>query len=117
MTNARIKGVDVRRVKEVVEILGVDMKTEKPITNQLFKWVPSGDYYEFASDRSYVLNKIIGEKGITESSVWEELQRRTAVLEWMKKEGIRFYKDVGRIVAIYYKSPEDILKRVFGGKT
>ena len=117
MTNARIKGVDVRRVKEVVEILGIDMKTEKPITNQLFKWVPSGDYYEFASDRSYVLNKIIGEKGITESSVWEELQRRTAVLEWMKKEGIRFYKDVGRIVAIYYKSPEDILKRVFGGKT
>jgi flagellar protein FlaI len=117
MTNSRVKGVDVRRVKEVVEILGMDMKTDKPITNELFKWVPSGDYYEFASDRSYILNKIVGEKGISESSVWEELQRRTAILEWMKKEGIRFYKDVGRIIAIYYKSPEDILKRVFGGKT
>jgi len=117
MTNSRVKGVDVRRVKEVVEILGMDMKTDKPITNELFKWVPSGDYYEFASDRSYILNKIVEEKGISESSVWEELQRRTAILEWMKKEGIRFYKDVGRIIAIYYKSPEDILKRVFGGKT
>jgi flagellar protein FlaI len=117
MTNSRVKGVDVRRIKEVVEILGMDMKTDKPITNELFKWVPSGDYYEFASDRSYILNKIIGEKGISESSVWEELQRRTAILEWMKKEGIRFYKDVGRIIAIYYKTPEDILKRVFGGKT
>ena len=117
MTNSRVKGVDVRRVKEVVEILGMDMKTDKPITNELFKWVPSGDYYEFASDRSYILNKIVEEKGISESSVWEELQRRTAILEWMKKEGIRFYKDVGRIIAIYYKTPEDILKRVFGGKT
>ncbi len=117
MTNSRVKGVDVRRVKEVVEILGMDMKTDKPITNEFFKWVPSGDYYEFASDRSYILNKIVEEKGISESSVWEELQRRTAILEWMKKEGIRFYKDVGRIIAIYYKSPEDILKRVFGGKT
>lgn len=116
MTNARIKGVDVRRIKEVVEILGVDMKTEKPITNQLFKWVVSGDYYEFASDKSFILNKIIGEKGISEGSVWEELQRRTAVLEWMKKEGIRYYKDVGRIIALYYKSPEEILKRVFGDK-
>jgi len=117
MTNSRVKGVDVRRVKEVVEILGMDMKTDKPITNEFFKWVPSGDYYEFASDRSYILNKIVEEKGISESSVWEELQRRTAILEWMKKEGIRFYKDVGRIIAIYYKTPEDILKRVFGGKT
>lgn len=117
MTNTRIKGVDVRRVKEVVEILGVDMKSEKPYTNQLFKWVPSGDYYEFSSDRSYILNKIVGEKGISEGSVWEELQRRTAVLEWMKKEGIRYYKDVGRIIAIYYKNPDDILKRVFGEKT
>jgi flagellar protein FlaI len=117
MTNSRVKGVDVRRIKEVVEILGMDMKTDKPITNELFKWVPSGDYYEFASDRSFILNKIVGEKGISESSVWEELQRRTAILEWMKKEGIRFYKDVGRIIATYYKSPEDILKRVFGGKT
>ena len=117
MTNSRVKGVDVRRVKEVVEILGMDMKTEKPITNELFKWVPAGDYYEFASDKSYILNKIVEEKGISEASVWEELQRRTAILEWMKKEGIRFYKDVGRIIAIYYKTPEDILKRVFGGKT
>jgi len=117
MTNSRVKGVDVRRVKEVVEILGMDMKTDKPITNEFFKWVPSGDYYEFASDRSYILNKIVEEKGISEASVWEELQRRTAILEWMKKEGIRFYKDVGRIIAIYYKTPEDILKRVFGGKT
>jgi flagellar protein FlaI len=109
--------VDVRRVKEVVEILGMDMKTDKPMTNELFKWVASGDYYEFASDKSYVLNKIIEEKGIAQASIWEELQRRTAILEWMKKEGIRYYKDVGRVVATYYKNPEEILKRVFGGKT
>lgn len=117
MTNSRIKGVDVRRVKELVEILGIDTRSGKPITNQLFKWVASGDYYEFSSDRSYILNKIVEEKGIPEASVWEELQRRTAVLEWMKKEGIRFYKDVGRIIAVYYKSPEEILKKVFGGKS
>jgi flagellar protein FlaI len=116
MTHARIKGVDVRRIKEVVEILGVDMRSGKPMTNQLFKWVPSGDYYEFASDKSYTLNKIIADKGISETSVWEEMQRRTAILEWMKKEGIRYFKDVGRIVSTYYKDPEEILKRVFGDK-
>lgn len=109
---SRIKGIDVRRIKEVVEVIGVDMKTEKPITNRLFRWVPAGDYFEFASDRSYVLDKIIREKGIPEQSIWEELNRRSLILDWMKKQNIRYYKDVGRIVAAYYKNPEEILKKI-----
>ena len=109
---ARIKGIDVRRVKEVVEVIGVDEKTNKPITNTLFKWVPAGDYFEFSSDRSYLLNKIIEEKGVPEKSIWEEIERRQAILEWMKKENIRYYKDVGKIVASYYKNPEEVMKKI-----
>lgn len=109
---SRIKGIDVRRIKDVVEVVGVDVKTGKPITNELFRWVPSGDYFEFASDKSYILNKIVAEKGIPEESIWEELNRRSAVLDWMKKQGIRYYEDVGRIVATYYKDPQEILKRI-----
>jgi len=112
---SRIKGIDVRRVKEIAEVIGVDIKTGKPITNSLFKWVPAGDYFEFSSDQSYVLNKIIEEKGIDEASIWEELDRRASVLEWMKKQGIRYYEDVGRIVATYYKNPQEVLSKI-GGK-
>jgi flagellar protein FlaI len=111
---SRIKGIDVRRIKEVVEIIGVDERSDKPITNQLFRWVPAGDYFEFASDRSYVLNKIIQEKGIPEESIWDEIQRRGSILDWMKKENIRYYKDVGKIIATYYKNPEEILKKIQG---
>ncbi len=113
---SRIKGIDIRRVKEVVEITGVDPETGKPLTNQLFRWVPANDYFEFSSDRSYVLNEIIEEKGIPEESIWEEIRRRADILEWMKKENIRYYKDVGRIIATYYKNPEEILKRVYSSK-
>ena len=109
---SRIKGIDVRRVKQVVEVIGVDDKTNKPITNTLFKWIPAGDYFEFASDRSYLLNKIIEEKGVPEKSIWEEIERRQAILEWMKKENIRYYKDVGKIVANYYKNPEEVMKKI-----
>jgi len=109
---SRIKGIDVRRVKAVVEVIGVDEKTNKPITNTIFRWIPAGDYFEFASDRSYILNKIIEEKGIPEKSVWEEIQRRVTILEWMKKENIRYYKDVGKIVANYYRNPEEVIKRI-----
>ena len=109
---SRINGIDIRRIKEVVEIIGIDEKSGKPITNTLFRWIPSGDYFEFASDRSYVLNKIIEEKGIPEKSVWEEVQRRMTVLDWMKKENIRYYEDVGRIISNYYRNPEEIIKKI-----
>ncbi|MFH0986985.1 MAG: type II/IV secretion system ATPase subunit [Candidatus Micrarchaeota archaeon] len=112
---SRVKGIDIRRVKEVVEIVGVDEKTEKPITNQLFRWIPFGDYFEFTSDKSYVFDEVIREKGVSENSIWEELQRRTAVLEWMKKENIRYYKDVGRIISEYYRNPDSVLQKM-GGK-
>lgn len=116
MTLARVKGTDVRRIKQAVEVIGIDPKTERPITNELFRWIPAEDSYEFASDRSYILNKIVQEKGIPEKSVWEEMQRRIAILNWMRKEGIRYYKDVGRIIATYYKNPEDILRKIYGAE-
>ncbi len=116
LQHSRIKGVDVRRIKSLIEVVGVDFKTGKLITNTLFKWVPSKDYYEFSSDQSHVINSIIEEKGIPEKSVWEELKRREDILNWMRKKGIRHYKEVGNIVARYYKDPISVLEEVYGGK-
>ncbi len=114
MTHARIKGIDVRRLKEVIEIVDIDIKTGKPIINQLFRWNPVGDYFEFSSDRSYIINAIIEEKGLSEESVWAEIRRRERILEWLKENNIRYYKDVGKIIAEYYKNPEKVLERIEG---
>lgn len=114
MTHARIKGIDVRRLKEVIEIVDIDIKTGKPIINQLFRWNPVGDYFEFSSDRSYIINAIIEEKGLSEESVWAEIRRREKVLEWLKENNIRYYKDVGKIISEYYKNPEKVLERIEG---
>ena len=62
------------------------------------------------------MNRIVEEKGIPENSVWEELQRRADILDWMKKENVRYYKDVGRIIATYYKNPADVLTKVYAEK-
>lgn len=112
MANVKIKGKEVRRVKELVEIVDVDPKTSIPITNLLFRWNPKNDSFELATDRSYVLDRIIETKGISEESLWAELRRRVAVLEWMKKSRIRYYKDVSAIIQEYYRNPEGVLKRI-----
>ena len=111
LTKARIKGVEVRRVKELVEVLGLT-KEHEPIINTLFRWDPATDSFEFVSDRSYVLQDIIETKGIEEKSVWEELQRRTQILRWMRENDIRYFVDVGRIIQQYYSTPDEVLKKL-----
>jgi flagellar protein FlaI len=111
LTKARIKGIEVRRVKEVVEVLGLS-KEQEPIINTLFRWNPSDDTFEFSSDKSYILQGIIEDKGIDEKSIWEEVQRRTRILHWMAKNDIRYYIDVGKVIQQYYKNPQEVLKNI-----
>lgn len=109
---ARVGSVDVRRVREIHEIVAVDLKSGRPVTNRLAHWIPGEDRFEFVSDKSYVLDKIIRERGVSPDSVWGELRRRAFVLKWMRDNNIRYYRDVGKIVARYYKEPEELLEEL-----
>ncbi|MFC2174389.1 type II/IV secretion system ATPase subunit [archaeon] len=111
LTKARIKGIEVRRIKEVVEVLGLT-KEQEPIINTLFRWNPATDTFEFSSDKSYVFQRIIEDKGIEEKDIWEEVQRRRQILKWMKENNIRYYIDVGKIIQKYYSAPEEVLKNI-----
>lgn len=111
LTRAKVRGVEVRRVKQIVEILGLT-RDQEPIINTLFEWSPADESFKFSSDKSYILEEIIREKGVEESEIWKELQRRTQVIEWMKNQDIRYYKDVGRVIQRYYSNPEAVLKGI-----
>ncbi len=111
LTRARVKGIEVRRVKDLVEIVGLT-KEFRPIVNELMKWNSADDSFEFTSDKSYILESIIEEKGIDETSIWAEIQRRATVLEWMQKNKMRDYLTVGKIIKQYYTNPEEVLKRI-----
>lgn len=112
MHHSRIKQMEVRRVTELIEIVKIDIDTGRPITNVVMKWNPADDTFAFVSDKSYILNKIIEQKGTSEESLWTELRRRAEVLDWMKKSNIRHYKEVGKIINTYYKNPDEILKNM-----
>ncbi|MBR9707135.1 MAG: type II/IV secretion system ATPase subunit [Candidatus Diapherotrites archaeon] len=112
MEHAKIKGREVRRLKRVEEVMGVDPNTGKPFVNTIFEWNPADDTFSFANDKSYILEAIMKRKGISETSLWAELERRTAVLNWLKNTNTRYYKDVGKVIAMYYKDPEKLLAKI-----
>ncbi len=111
---SRIKRKDKyeRRVKQIMEMEGYDIKEEKVNTNEVFKWDPVKDV--FNSSGSVILQKISEQTGIPEDEVEKEIENRVKVLEWGKKKGIKDYKNFGRLVRTYYANSENLMKKIKG---
>ncbi len=50
--------------------------------------------------------------GLSGHEIEIEIEKRAAVLAWMKEQNIRNVFEVGKIIQEYYHDPESILKRV-----
>ncbi len=107
MTHAREKGESARRVKEIVEIISVDPKSDEVKTNLVFLWNPTGDTFEKVND-SQVIERLAEAKGGTLEDAKEELVKRQQVLEWLLSKNIKDYMEVVSYINMYYKEPEKL---------
>jgi flagellar protein FlaI len=112
---AEVGDQHVRRCKQIVEIVDIDPMTKEILTNEVFRWDSVLDQF-FYSGKSYVLERIRGQHGMSKEEMMEELKRRVDILEWMKDNNIRAFKDVARMVASYLESPDDIINKISKGK-
>jgi flagellar protein FlaI len=102
-------GKPVRKTIATSEIVGLDPRSGEILTNEVYKWNPGEDAFDFTG-RSYILERIADKKGVSVEEAAEEIQRRSKVVEWMVKRNIRNYKDVSDIVRSYYENPEAVLR-------
>jgi len=107
LSHVREKGKVTRRTKEIVEIISVDPKTDEVKTNLVFGWNPLEDKYEKVNE-SYIVRKLVESKGGTMEDAIIEIERRTEVLEWLRKQNIKDYLEVTRYINMYYKEPEKL---------
>lgn len=111
MVHAREKAKSARRVKEVMEVQGVDKDTGKASANRVFYWVPSEDKIEYGG-YSWVLNKISISKGIPINEIYKEIELRKRVLSWMALRNIRSLKEVSKYIIMYHKNREKLLRLI-----
>jgi flagellar protein FlaI len=100
-----------RRMKSVVEIVEMDPISKEIITNEVFRWDPKTDTFEF-SGKSILLDKIMKDFGLSKQYVSRELERRSGLLEWMLRNKIRRVDKVGRMISNYYADPEGVTEKV-----
>lgn len=115
MIHAREHGKSARRVREIVEIESIDMKSGSARTAKSFVWIPSSDTFEYRGN-SWVLGKISSEKGIPLNTVMREVSRRKKITNWMLQNNITTMKDVVKYVNLYSRNPEKFEKVVDMGK-
>jgi flagellar protein FlaI len=106
-----IAGKTVRRLTSVTEVVKLDPDTNQLIFMEPFKWISKTDDRFESSGASKILNNIRVQNDWSEERLTEELENRKLILQWMLKNNIRDYQDVGRIVSDYSKYPENLLKK------
>ncbi len=108
----RVKDKRVRRITELVEIIGIEPLTLEIITNKVFNWVPASDSYAYTG-HSKLYEKIMELEGMTAEEVLRERKKRAYIIQWMDKHDIRNFRDVSQIVAEYYEDPDKIMNQVY----
>lgn len=107
----RIGQDTVRRITEVVEIMGIDPRTNEVQLNKAFSWDPSKDEFAFHG-QTELFKSLMHSRNLTREQVQEEFNNRIRLLKWLQKQELRTYTEVGELVAGYYKDPKTILKRL-----
>jgi archaeal flagellar protein FlaI len=106
-SQARVKGQRVRRVKEVVELVGMDPATRELLTNTVFRWDAGTDTFDTLT-RSYLLDQIAGDRNWPAGRMAQELARRTAILGVLIERGVTSVRELTDLVKAYARDPDAV---------
>lgn len=104
-------GKPTRKTVAASEIVGLDPRSGEILTNEVYRWNPSGNNFDYTG-RSYIMENIAEKKGISVEEAEAEIQRRTKVIQWMQKNNIRNYKNVSDIIRYYSENPDLFVREV-----
>src|SRR3990172_11928 len=87
-------GTDMtRRVKALIEVVGVDPESNELITNSAYTWNPADDAFNY-SGHSYVYEKISLARNWNQRRMEQEVKRRLDIFDYIKRMDIKNYRDV-----------------------
>jgi len=107
----RVKGKRVRRCKQIIEIIDIDPVTKEILTNEVFHWDPIEDTFNY-SGKSYVLEGIRARWDLNKEEITQEIKNRVEILEWMRVNNVRAFKEVAKAISRYNETKEEFLKKI-----
>ena len=110
-THARIGDSIVRRIKQVVELVGFEPETNELITNTVYEWDPATDSFLYKG-HSFLFDEIMEMKNMTHEEMEAEFQRRIDIINYMREKDMVDFREIAKIVISYYQYPEETAKKI-----
>jgi flagellar protein FlaI len=101
----------VRRMKQIVEIVGYEPETNELITNTVYEWDPATDRFVFKG-HAFLFDKIMEMRSLTNDEMMAEFDRRVEVINYLVKKDVRNHREIWNIVNSYYKDHDRTLARL-----
>ncbi|MBX4196278.1 Flp pilus assembly complex ATPase component TadA [Candidatus Pacearchaeota archaeon] len=105
MFRDRRKGI--RRILQIAEF---EAEKNTARSNILYRWVPEEDKMVLHSESSRFFESIFRNTGMSETEINKVLADKKQILEWLIKNNIRSLEEFGRVMNLYYKSKDTLLK-------
>jgi hypothetical protein len=105
----RQRRTGIRRVLEIAEVVPT---MEGVGINKVYKWIPRDDEIRKVGEYVRLLDQFQLYTGMTPEEINEDLNEKKKVLNYMLSNKIYDVDDVGRIVAIYYRRKDELMRMV-----
>ncbi|MEM3058697.1 MAG: type II/IV secretion system ATPase subunit [Methanomassiliicoccales archaeon] len=110
-THARVGTELVRRIKQVIEIVGFEPETNELITNTVYEWDQATDKFVYKG-HSFLFDKIMEMKSLTHEEMAQEFNRRVDIIKYMVMKDMTDHRKIWSLINAYYKDPEATIKKV-----
>ncbi len=110
-THARVGTELVRRIKQVIEIVGFEPETNELITNTVYEWDQATDKFVYKG-HSFLFDKIMEMKSLTHEQMMSEFNRRVDIVRYLVYRDITDHTKIWALINSYYKESDKTILRV-----
>ncbi|MCJ2531753.1 MAG: type II/IV secretion system ATPase subunit [Candidatus Thermoplasmatota archaeon] len=110
-TQVRLGTDSVRRIRQIVELVGFEPETNELITNTVYEWDQATDTFAFKG-HSFLFDDIMELRNLTHDEMETELQNRITVLRYLVEKDIRDYQEISQVIVSYYQYPDATVNRI-----
>jgi archaeal flagellar protein FlaI len=100
---------NIRRTLEIAEL--VAGANESEVTpNTIYRWRPRNDTFDMVGEPNKYLKEVNLHTGMTKDEIYQDIANRATIIKWLIKNKMSDIESVGRIMALYYSKPNEILE-------
>ena len=100
---------NIRRTLEICEIAS-GAKAEDIEASIIYRWRPRTDTFEKVAEPNKYYKELNLHTGMTKEEIIKDIGDRATIINWMIQNKMTDIESVGRVMALYYSKPQEILE-------